>query len=51
MVYFAALVWGVLAYVLAKLLLERVESIKGHAETLALIIGILVALFKLGAIG
>lgn len=46
---FVALLFGVLAYVLVKLILSRVESVAPHAETLAIIVGILVALFKMGA--
>lgn len=50
MVYFIALIFGLLAYVVVKFLLSKVDSLAGIAEIGAVIAGFLVALFYIGAI-
>lgn len=50
MVYFIALLLFILVYVVVKWLLERVDSLKGVAEILAIVVGILSALFYLGVL-
>lgn len=51
MVYFVAILLGVLAYVILKFLFTKVESLASIAEILALIGGVLVTLLYAGAIG
>lgn len=49
-VYFVALLLLVLTYVIVKFLLEKVPSLAPLADILAVIAGILVALWYVGAI-
>lgn len=50
MMFFVALLLGLLAYVLVKLVLEHVTSLASQAELIALIVGILVCLMYVGVI-
>ena len=50
MVFFVALLILVGVYVIVKLLLSKVEPVAAYADVLALVIGILAALFYAGAI-
>lgn len=50
MTYFVALIFGLLAYVIVKFLLGKVDSLAGIAEIVAIIVGFLVALFYVGAL-
>lgn len=50
MIYFIALLVGVVVYVIANAILSGVESLKARAELLSFILGILAALVVVGAI-
>lgn len=48
--YFVALLIFVVVYVVSKVFIEKVESLKNIAEVLALVIGAVAALIYIGAI-
>ncbi len=50
MALLVALLFGILAYVLVKFLLEKVPAVAGIAEIVAVVVGILVILWKIGAV-
>lgn len=50
MIYFVALLFFVLTYVVVKFLLSKIKEVAPLADILGLIAGILVALWKVGAI-
>lgn len=50
MIYFAALLFGLLAYVIVKFLLKKVPSLADLAELAAIIVGFLVALLYVGVL-
>lgn len=50
MIFFVATLLGILAYVVLKFLLSKVESLASIAEILAIISGVLIALYWVHAI-
>lgn len=48
--YFVALLIFVVVYVVSKVFIEKVESLRNIAEVLALVIGAVAALFYLGVL-
>lgn len=50
MMYFVALLIFILVYVVVKFLLSKVDAVKDLADILGLIVGILAALYYVGAL-